>query len=117
MLYRRRVKDRAPAAATGARLGAAGGGFGCFFFAIVTLAMLVYHPEALREFMSTSISQMSKYGYSAETIRQMLESIKSPEGLAFTVGVWFFMTCLILLVGSSLGGAWYYAWVRRRAQS
>jgi hypothetical protein len=114
VLYRRRVKDQLLSPAAGARLGAASGGFGCLYFMIIVLAMFVYHREAVHEFMSTSITQMSKYGYSPETIHQLLELIESPEGFAYMVGLWLFTACLVLVVGGSIGGAWYSAWLRKR---
>jgi hypothetical protein len=76
--------------------------------------MLVYHPEALREFLSNSFTQMSNYGYSPETIRQLLDLIKTPDGFAYVVALWLFATCVVLVVGASIGGAWYSAWLRKR---
>jgi len=43
-----------------------------------------------------------------------VELLKTREGLVFFVAFGLFITLLIFVVGASIGGAWYSAWLRKR---
>ena len=116
ILYRRHVKDRLPTPGTGAQIGAASGGFGFLFFAILAIATLVYRPEELRHGMLDSISQLVGRGYDPQRVQQVQELLKSPEGLIFFVAFGLFVMLLMFVAGSSIGGALYAAWLRKRLQ-
>jgi hypothetical protein len=116
ILYRRHVKDRLPSPGDGAQIGAASGGFGFLFFAIFVVATLVYRPDELRQPMLDRIAQAVARGYDPQKIEQMQQTLKTPEGLTFAVGFGLFMLFLIFVAGSSIGGALYAAWLRKRLQ-
>jgi hypothetical protein len=116
MLYRRHVKDRLPTPGAGAQIGAASGGFGFLFFAIPAIATLVYRPEELRHGMLDSISQLVSRGYDPQKLQQVQELLKSPEGLIFFVAFGLFVMLLMFVGGSSIGGALYAAWLRKKLQ-
>jgi len=112
-MYRRQVGKVFPSAAVGAQIGAASGGFGFLYSAIIAIATLVYRPAELRQGMLESISQMAGRGYDPQKIEQVTQLLKTPEGLAFFVAFALFMLFVIMVIGSSIGGALYAAWVRR----
>jgi hypothetical protein len=114
--YRRQLKDRLPTPGEGGRVGAASGGFGFLFFGIMTVATLVYRPEELRTGMLESISQLAGRGYDPHKIEQVQELLKTPQGLALLVAFGLLVIALMFVVGSSIGGALYAAWLRKRAQ-
>ena len=117
VLYRRRQKNAALTPAAGAQIGAASGGFGYIFVAIPFVATLVYRPDELRRGMLDSISQLAGRGYDPQRVQQVQEFIKTPQGLTFFVVFGLFMLLLIFVIGSSIGGALYAAWVQKRASS
>jgi len=119
---RRRVLDGAlpPASperrltpARGAFVGAASGGFAFLFSAILIIAVLVYRADDLRRQWLTA-SPSFWPGYDPDKIQQTLELLKTPQGLSLFVGFVLFIMCVIFIVGASIGGAWYSAWVRKR---
>jgi zinc-ribbon domain len=114
MLYRRQTAGALPTTAAGAQIGAASGGFGFLYSAVVAVATLVYSPTELRQAMLDSISQMAGRGYDPQKIAQVQELLKSPQGLTFFVVFALFLMFLITIVGSSIGGALYAAWLRKR---
>jgi len=64
--------------------------------------------------MFESVSQMAARGYDPEKVAQVQELIKSPDGMKLFLAFGLFMMLLIMVVGSSIGGAFYAAWSRRR---
>jgi hypothetical protein len=115
LLYRRRANDKFPSPTTGARIGAASGGFGFLFPAIVAIATLVYRPEELRQPMLDGMAQAGTRGYDPQKLQQMQQMLKTPEGLTLVV---VFILCVLLVIfvtGSSIGGALYAAWIRKRS--
>lgn len=115
MLYRRHGKERLPSPTEGAQIGAASGGFGFLFFAIVMIATLVYRPDELRQPMLEAVARtVARNGYDPQKVEQMQQMLKTPEGLAFFVGFGLFVLFLIFVAGSSIGGALYAAWIRKR---
>jgi hypothetical protein len=115
ILYRRHMKDRLPTPGAGAQIGAASGGFGFLFFAIPAVATLVYRPDELRQGMLDNITQLVGRGYDPQKIQQVQQLLKSPEGLTFFVAFGLFVLFLVFVAGSSIGGALYAAWLRKRA--
>jgi hypothetical protein len=109
-LYRRRVKDQ-PRAGTGAQIGAASGTFGFLFSALPMLMAFLYHADDLRKAMS---SQLTGLGYDPDSIRQVLELLKTREGLAFFVSFGLFVMLVVFVAAGSIGGACYSAWLRKR---
>jgi len=84
------------------------------FFSILIIAVLVYRADDLRKAVADSVSQFSGRGYDPDKIQQTLELLKTPQGLSLFVGFVLFIMCVIFIVGASIGGAWYSAWVRKR---
>lgn len=115
IFYRRHRKDRLPTPGAGAQIGAASGGFGFLFFAIPAVATLVYRPDELRQGMLDNISQLVGRGYDPQKVQQVQQLLKSPEGLTFFVAFGLFVLFLVFVAGSSIGGALYAAWLRKRA--
>ncbi len=114
VLYRRHLGGTVPAPGVGARIGAASGGFGFLFSAVMAIATLVYRPAEVRQGMLDNLSQMVGRGYDPQNVAQVQNLIKTPEGLAFFVGFGLFVMLVVMVAGSSIGGALYAAWVRRR---
>ena len=110
--YRRHVKGIL-SAGIGAKVGAASGAFAFLFAAIVMIAGLVYNPNEMRQ---TIAQQWSARGLDAQKLRELLDQIKTPEGLTSLVVTLLIYAFFVMVVGSSIGGALYAAWARRRAQ-
>jgi hypothetical protein len=113
-LYRRKVKDPALTSGSGARIGAASGGFGFLFLAVLVVATVVYQGDEIRKAIADSAPQLLSRGYDAEKMQQMLNVLKSPGGLGFFVAFFLLVMLVMLAVGSSIGGAWYATWSRKR---
>ena len=92
---------------------ALGARFGFLFVAIFVVAMLVYRPEELRQPMLEAITHPVVH-YDNQKIEQMQALVKTSEGLTFVVVFGLFLLFLIFVVGSSIGGALYAAWLRKR---
>ena len=116
ILYRRHLKNGLPSPGAGAQVGAASGAFGFLFFAIPAVATLVYRPDELRQGMFDNLAHYTSRGYDPQKIQQVQDLLKSPQGLNFFVAFVLFVLFLMFVVGSSIGGALYAAWVRKRAQ-
>lgn len=113
-LYGRKVKNAVLTPVAGGQVGAASGAFGFLFLAVIVVATVVYQAEEMRKAIADSAPQLISRGYDAEKMRQMLDLLKSPGGLAFFVTFFLFVMLIMLVIGSSIGGAWYGAWVRKR---
>ena len=113
-LYTRKVKNTALSPGAGAQIGAASGGFGFLFLAVIVVAMAVYRGDEMRKLMTDSAPQLISRGYDAEKLQQMLDILKTPNGLAFFVAFGLFAFLVMFVIGSSIGGAWYGAWMRKR---
>ncbi len=113
-LYRRKAKDAVLTPGAGGQVGAASGAFGFLFLAVIVVATVVYQADEMRKAISDSGPQLISRGYDPEKLQQMLEFTKSPGGLAFFVTFFLFVMLVMLVVGSSIGGAWYSAWARKR---
>ena len=115
-LYERKVKEAVLTPAAGGQVGAASGAFGFLFLAVLVVATVVYQADEMRKAISDSAPQLISRGYDAEKMRQMVDLLKSPGGLAFFVTFFLFVMLFMLVVGSSIGGAWYGAWARKRSR-
>ena len=78
------------------------------------IATLVYRPDELRQAMLDKVSQAVARGYDPQKVDQMQQVLKTPAGLTSLVAFGLFMLLLIFVAGSSIGGALYAAWVRKR---
>jgi hypothetical protein len=117
MLYRRTAGGVVPSPGAGARIGAASGGLVFLYLSVLAVAIAVYYPDATRNWMLAPLSQMTARGYSPEQVAQAQELVKSPGGVMVVLGFLLFLMLLIMVAGSSIGGAFYAAWSRRRTGS
>lgn len=113
-LYSRKVKSALLTPGLGAQLGAASGGFGFLFLAVIVVATAVYQADEMRRAIADRAHQAISGGYDAEKMQQMLDILKTPGGLAVFVAFGLFAMLVMFVIGSSIGGAWYGAWVRKR---
>jgi hypothetical protein len=115
MFYRRRnpVANVTPGA--GARLGALSGILGFGIFAIFTaIEMLVFRSGGqLRDALLQAIQQSAARSSDPQA-QQVLEYLKSPQGLALMMVLGFVMMGLAFLIFSSLGGALAAVLLRRK---
>ena len=116
MLYRRTSDGVVPTPGAGARIGAASGGFGFLYLAVLAIAMAVYRSVEVRDAMLESVSQMTARGYDPQKVAQVEQLVKTPDGMMLFLAFGLFMMLLIMVAGSSIGGAFYAAWSRRRAR-
>ena len=71
LLYRRNLGGAVPAPGAGAKIGAASGGFGFLFSAVMAIATLVYRPAEVRQGMLDNLSQMVGRGYDPQKVAQV----------------------------------------------
>ena len=109
-LYRRRTLSHLNRRA-GARLGAASGGFAFLFLSVVISATVFYAPDKIREAMA---AQMKSGHYDPEAVRTLTNFVNTNVGLAACVIFSLLIILLICVVGASIGGAWYSAWLQKR---
>jgi uncharacterized membrane protein YccF (DUF307 family) len=95
----------------GARLGAVSGMLGFLFPSVFVVAIAVYAPDKFREALTT---QFAATPYNRETIRQAIEALNTPDGLISAVVGILLIGYFTFIVGASIGGAWYSAWVQKR---
>jgi len=114
MLYRRATGGLVPTPGSGARIGAASGGFGFLYVGVLIVACAVYRTEETRNFLLGGAAQLASWGYPPEAIAQTKQMVMTPDGLAAAVCSILFTMLLIMVAGSSIGGAFYAAWSRRR---
>jgi heme exporter protein D len=117
MLYRRASGGVAPTTGGGARIGAASGGFGFLYLTVLAIAMAVYRSVEMRDAMLESVSQMTARGYDPQKVAQVEQLLKTSDGMMLFLAFGLFMMLLIMVAGSSIGGAFYAAWSRRRSRS
>lgn len=114
LFYRKASGGVSPGLGAGARIGAASGAFGFLYTAVVTVAIAVYRPGVIREVMANGVTQMTALGYPAEQVEKMRDFVNSPDSITAFLSFALFMMLLIMVVGSSIGGAFYAAWSRKR---
>ena len=112
LLYRRYVKSPLTVR-IGAKIGAATGAFALMFVGIVMIAGLVYRPTELQQAIT---QQWSAHVADPQKLQQLLDQIRTPEGLISVVVSLLIYTFIMMLVGFSIGGALCAAWLRKRAQ-
>lgn len=105
-MYMRRQVNTSITPGVGAKVGAASGGIGFGIFAILTvLGMLLSDlGSVLRDQALAAIDQTVARSPGALT-QEMVQRMKSPEGVAVLIAIGLVVTLIIFLVGSSLGGA------------
>jgi len=115
MFYRRRNPAADVAPGMGARLGALSGALGFGVFAIFTaIEMLIFRSGGqLRDALLQAIQQSAARSSDPQA-QQVLEYLKSPQGLALMMVLGFIMMGLAFLIFSSLGGALAAALLRRK---
>jgi hypothetical protein len=115
MFYRRRNPIANVTPGIGARLGALSGALGFGIFAIFTaIEMLIFRSGGqVRDAMLQAIQQSAARSSDPQA-RQVLEYLKTPQGLALMMVLGFIMMGLAFLIFSSLGGALAAALLRRK---
>jgi hypothetical protein len=114
VLYRRSLGGILPAPGVGAKIGAASGGFAFLFSAVMAIAAVVYRPAEVRQAMLDNLSQMVGRGYDPANVEQVQQLVKTTDGLVSFFVFGLFVMLMVMVAGSSIGGALYAAWVRRR---
>ena len=89
--------------------------FGPAFLAGGAVAVILYRRHLKNELPSQGAHYAGR-GYDPQKIQQVTDLLKSPQGLNFFVAFVLFILFLMFVVGSSIGGALYAAWARKRAQ-
>ncbi len=89
----------------GARLGAVAGGLAFFIVSVATsVGVLVFHTgNQFRETMVRSIDQAAARNPNPQT-QQMLEYLRTPDGLAMMLGLGLLFTLVFYLLVSMVGG-------------
>ena len=115
MFYRRRNPVASVTPGMGARLGALSGALGFGIFAIFTaIGMLIFRSGGqLRDALLQAIQQSAARSSDPQA-QQMLEYLKTPQGLALMMGLGLIVMGLAFLIFSSLGGALTAALLRRK---
>ena len=115
MFYRRRNPVANVTPAMGARLGALSGTLGFGIFAIFTAAeMLIFRSGGqLRDALLQAIQQSAARSSDPQA-QQILEYLKSPQGLLLMMVLGLVVMGLAFLIFSSLGGALAAALLRRK---
>ncbi|PYX04097.1 MAG: hypothetical protein DMG86_01330 [Acidobacteria bacterium] len=115
LFYRRRNPVANVTPGIGARLGALSGALGFGIFAIFTAAgMLIFRSGGqLRDALLQAIQQSAARSSDPQA-QQMLEYLKSPQGLALMMALGLIVMGVAFLIFSSLGGALAAALLRRK---
>ena len=115
MFYRRRNPVANVTPGIGARLGALSGALGFGIFAIFTATeMLIFRSGGqLRDALLQAIQQSAARSSDPQA-QQMLEYLKTPQGLALMMVLGLIVMGLAFLIFSSLGGALAAALLRRK---
>jgi hypothetical protein len=115
VFYRRRNPAAQLTPAMGARLGAVSGALGFGIFAIlISIEVVVFRAgEDLRKTLLEAVRQSAARSPDPQA-QQMLEYLKTPQGLALVMVLGLIVMFLIFLIFSSLGGAVGAALLRRK---
>jgi len=111
----RRIRGWIPTVGAGAWIGAASGLFAFLFDAIRTVAILKYRPEDLLREALDGFEQVAKFGFDPQRMHEMQELLRTPGGLAAYAASQLFVILIIFVVGLSISGGLYAAWLRKRA--
>ncbi len=115
LLYRRRNPAANLTPGMGARLGAVSGALGFGIFAILTsVEMLVFRSGGQLRAALLEAVQQSAARSSDPQAQQLLEYLKTPQGLALVMVLGLIVMFVAFLVFSSLGGALGAALLRRK---
>jgi hypothetical protein len=115
LLYRRNSSEAEPRPGTGFRLGATTGVIGCVVFVgLKTLSIVAKHAESSLRADAIEAVQRAGSLYSDSQVREMVELLKSPEGLAFYLLLTALVMCVLFVLLSGLGGAISAALLRRK---
>jgi hypothetical protein len=115
VFYRRRNPAAEITPAMGARLGAVSGALGFVLFAILTsIEMMLFRSGGEVRAALLDAVQRSAARSPDPQAQQMLEYLKTPQGLALLVGLGLIVMFVIFLIFSSLGGAIGAALLRRK---
>ena len=114
-IYRRRNPAANLTPALGARLGAVSGALGFGIFAILTsVEMVVFRSGGQLRAALLEAVQQSAARSSDPQAQQLLEYLKTPQGLALVMILGLIVMFVAFLVFSSLGGALGAALLRRK---
>ncbi|MBZ5598958.1 MAG: hypothetical protein LAN83_11605 [Acidobacteriia bacterium] len=115
VFYRRRNPAANVTPAMGARLGAASGALGFGMFAILTsIEMMVFRSGGeLRAALLDAVRQSAARSSDPQA-QQMLEYLKTPQGLALVMVLGLIFIFVVFLIFSGLGGAIGAALLRRK---
>jgi hypothetical protein len=115
ILYRRRNPTANLTPGMGARLGAASGALGFGIFAIFTaVEMVVFRAGGqLREALLQAIQQSAARSSDPQA-QQVVEYLKTPQGLALVMVLGLIVMFVAFLIFSGLGGAVGAALLRRK---
>lgn len=115
LFYRRRSPMTNLSPGMGARLGAASGAMGFGIFAIFTaLAAGIFGKGGqLRAALLDAIQQSASRSSDPQA-QEMLEWLKTPEGLALMITLGMIFTLMVFVILSSAGGALTAALMRKR---
>lgn len=113
-MYRLRVRSTHLSTASGAKIGAASGGFGFSIVAIIIIGTYVYHADDLRRLLGDLINQAAAHGSDPQAVQQALELLRTQEGLGAFVAFLLAILLFMFVLASSVGGALCASWLRRR---
>jgi hypothetical protein len=115
VLYRRRNPAANLTPGVGARLGAVSGALGFGIFAVLTsIEMVVFRSGGQLRAALIEAVQQSAARSSDPQAQQLLEYLKTPQGLALVMVLALIVMFAAFLVFSSLGGALGAALLRRK---
>jgi hypothetical protein len=115
VLYRRRNPAANLTPGVGARLGAVSGALGFGIFAILTsIEMVVFRSGGQLRAALIEAVQQSAARSSDPQAQQLLEYLKTPQGLALVMVLGLIVMFLAFLALSGLGGALCAALLRRK---
>jgi hypothetical protein len=118
LFYQRRVFNAPLTSGLGARLGALSGMFGFGIFGVLTaIETLVFHSGGeLRQALIQAVEQAAARNSDPQA-QQMLQYLRSPQGLALVMIFGLLFMFLLFVVLSSLGGVLGSAMLRRKQRS
>lgn len=116
-LYRRRNPVANLTPAMGARLGALSGALGFAIFALLTsVGIVVFRSGGQLRAALLEAVQQSATRSSDPQVQQLLEYLRTPQGLALMMILGLLVMFVAFLVFSSLGGALGAALLRRKGK-
>ncbi len=115
LFYSRRRPGSILTPGMGARLGAVSGALGFAIFSIFTaIGVTIFHNGGeLRAALLEAVKQSAARNSDPQA-QQIVEYLKSPDGLALVMGLGLAVMCVLFLIFSSLGGAIAAAFLRRK---